>query len=95
MVVAPDVVRPTVDLVVTVSKRVDAADTLEVIFTSIVLGLDPELVVLTPVIIPFRYPLNVEVVPDSDIVTFVRGIVTPIPTVAPIPVKSEVLIPMI
>ena len=55
------------------SVSTPAVDTIELILTSTVLT-------PIPVIIPFRYPLNTEVVPTPADGTFVSVVVTPIPT---------------
>ena len=73
-----------------------AEDTLETIFTSIVLA---ELVasVVTPVMIPFRYPVNNDVVPAPALgnTTLESDAVTPAPIVAPATDKFVVAIPTI
>ena len=73
---------------------VPAAETLDRIFTSMLLA--PLVVsVVTPVMIPLRYPVNVEVEPNPGIVTAERFAVTPNPIVAPSADRLVVVIPII
>ena len=71
-----------------------AVDTRETIFTSIELF---ELVasVVTPVIIPFKNPLKVDVVPAPGTTTPFNEVVTPIPTDIPNPARFVVLMPIV
>ena len=72
---------------------VPAAETLETIFTSIVLF--PFVAsVETPVMIPFRYPLNVDVEPAPAKIAEIF-VVTPYPINAPKADTSVVLIPIL
>ena len=58
-------------------ESVAAAETLERIFTSNVLFSLEDVSVVTPVIIPLRWPLNVVVVPAPGIAILERATVTP------------------
>ena len=51
--------------------------------------------VVTPVIIPFKYPLNREVVPAPGRTTLESAAVTPNPIVAPKVPKLVVVIPIV
>ena len=79
---------------VSVPAVVPAEETLDRIFTSILLVLFVASVV-TPVIIPLINPVNVDVEPNPGIVTAERFAVTPNPIVAPRVPKLVVVIPMI
>ena len=93
-VVLPMPTLPLVDVIKVVSVRVDAAETLDRIFTSmLLLPFVPS--VVTPVMIPLRLPLNVDAEPDPAITRLERDAVTPNPIVAPSAPGFVVLIPII
>ena len=57
--------------------------------------LSPVDAVVTPVIIPLRYPVNEDVVPSPGIVLPSKEAVTPYPTVTPAPARLFVVIPIV
>ena len=69
-------------------------DTLDRTLTSIVDAF-PVASVETPVIIPFRYPVKVDVVPSPGIVAADIAVVTPNPMTIPALLGSSVVIPSV